>query len=456
MNKKKYVEEINKEIDKNKNYQSISSKLNFKEENKKGVFYMKNKKLIAGLCGGCAAAVVVAGVGIGVVYGLDSKKEGTPTSLVKMSVNPELTMVLDENNTVLSISGDNDEGKMIIADEEIVGKDVDEAIEYIIKLENETGYLVSGEFVSEPNKITIQISVNDENIKNTLTNVINEAITTTCDKLHIEETISWAKDFTRQNLVDLALKVDPTLTEEDAAKLTNEQLLDIIKLYQIETASIYTCEIEELYNQVKGYEIQFAETEFVKDAVSSLGGLYDLIANTLQSSIITLQNKIDSINNFRYATFVDPTSDYQVQMDELKAKKEEVIAVRNEVANTEESALRDQKLLILDAKIAAYESCYQALESIKASCLANLDSYAASLQSAIDSINDIIVSLPTKDEVEATLQSKASELDAKLNEVKTSFFNEFEKEYKDDIVEAKNKAIEYKESLKQKVSEARM
>ena len=453
MRNKDYIKEINKEIDSHKNYEQISSKLQFKDQER--VFNMKNRKLCAILCCSAAAVVLVGGVGLGVGLGLSQNKEGTPTSLVKMSVNPELSMVLDENNVVLSISGDNEEGKMLLVDEKVVGKEVDEAIEYIINIENETGYLVSGEFVSEPNKITIQISVNDENIKNSLNEVIKKAIKTTCDKLHIQETVEWAEDFTHQNLVELAMKADPTLTSEEASKLTNEQLLDIIKLYQIETAEIYSVELEELYNQIKDYELQFTETEFVNETIESLGEIYKGFTSKLQSSIDDLQDRIDYVNDIRYKTFVAPTSDYQKQIGEVNAKKEEVIAVRNEIANTEEDAIRDSKIAILDTKIAAYQACLEALENIKNSCLASIDLYIQSLQSAIDSINSIIASLPSQDEVEATLKEKTVELEKKLNEAKTNFFTKFENEYGEDIANAKQKALEYKESLKEKVSEAR-
>ena len=453
MRNRDYIKEINKEIDSHKNYEQISSKLQFKDQER--VFNMKNRKLCAILCCSAAAVVLVGGVGLGVGLGLSQNKEGTPTSLVKMSVNPELSMVLDENNVVLSISGDNEEGKMLLVDEKVVGKEVGEAIEYIINIENETGYLVSGEFVSEPNKITIQISVNDENIKNSLNEVIKKAIETTCDKLHIQETVEWAEDITHQNLVELAMKADPTLTSEEASKLTNEQLLDIIKLYQIETAEIYSVELEELYNQIKDYELQFTETEFVNETIKSLGEIYEIFTSPLQSSINVLQGRIDDVNEIRYNTFVAPNSDYQKQIDEVKAKKEEVITVRNEIANTEEDAIRDKKIAILDTKIAAYQACLDALEKIKKSCLASIDLYIQSLQSAIDSINSIIASLPSQDEVEATLKEKTVELEKKLNEAKTNFFTKFENEYGEDIANAKQKALEYKESLKEKVSEAR-
>ena len=453
MRNRDYIKEINKEIDSHKNYEQISSKLQFKD--KERVFNMKNRKLCAILCCSAAAVVLVGGVGLGVGLGLSQNKEGTPTSLVKMSVNPELSMVLDENNVVLSISGDNEEGKMLLVDEKVVGKEVDEAIEYIINIENETGYLVSGEFVSEPNKITIQISVNDENIKNSLNDVINKAIETTCDKLHIKETVEWAEDITHQNLVELAMKADPTLTNEEASKLTNEQLLDIIKLYQIETAEIYSVELEELYNQIKDYELQFTETEFVNETIKSLGEIYKVFTSTLQSSIDVLQGRIDAVNNIRYDKFVAPNSDYQKQIDEVNAKKEEVIKVRNEIANTEEDAIRDTKIAILDTKIAAYQTCLDALDYIKNSCLASIDLYIQSLQSAIDSINSIIATLPSQDEVEATLKEKTVELEKKLNEAKTNFFTKFEDKYGEDIANAKQKALEYKESLKEKVSEAR-
>ena len=95
------------------------------------------------------------------------------------------------------------------------------------------------------------------------------------------------------------------------------------------------------------------------------------------------------------------------------------------------------------------------MENIKNSCLASIDLYIQSLQSAIDSINLLIASLPSQDEVEATLKEKTVELEKKLNEAKTNFFTKFEKEYGEDIANAKQKALEYKESLKEKVSEAR-
>ena len=95
------------------------------------------------------------------------------------------------------------------------------------------------------------------------------------------------------------------------------------------------------------------------------------------------------------------------------------------------------------------------MENIKNSCLASIDLYIQSLQSAIDSINSIIASLPSQDEVEAILKEKTIELEKKLNEAKTNFFTKFEDKYGEDIANAKQKALEYKESLKEKVSEAR-
>ena len=95
------------------------------------------------------------------------------------------------------------------------------------------------------------------------------------------------------------------------------------------------------------------------------------------------------------------------------------------------------------------------MDYIKKSCLDSIDLCIQSLQSAIDSINSIISALPSQDEVEATLKEKTVELEKKLNEAKTNFFTKFENEYGEDIANAKQKALEYKESLKEKVSEAR-
>ena len=70
--------------------------------------------------------------------------DSSKLAMVKMNLNPSISFVVDGDNKVVSVTGENNEGKMIIAGEEIVGKDLAEAIEIILTIENETGYLVSG------------------------------------------------------------------------------------------------------------------------------------------------------------------------------------------------------------------------------------------------------------------------------------------------------------------------
>ena len=80
--KNKFKNDINKSIDVTNSYSKITSKLSFNEENK-GVFTMKNKKLVWGLSLGCSCAVVV-GLGLGLGLGLNQNKTGEATSMVTM------------------------------------------------------------------------------------------------------------------------------------------------------------------------------------------------------------------------------------------------------------------------------------------------------------------------------------------------------------------------------------
>ena len=120
-----------------------------------------NKRLVS-LLALSFCLVIALVIGTVALINLNGKKVAKNYSIVQLDTNPSIEMVVDENNKVVSLRGLNDEGKMIICDEELQNLDLDQAIKEIIRIETELGYLVVD---SSENKITITISAETSKIE---------------------------------------------------------------------------------------------------------------------------------------------------------------------------------------------------------------------------------------------------------------------------------------------------
>ncbi len=451
--KKKFKNDINNSIEKSDdNYLKTINQLQFNK--KEGFFNMKNKKLVVGLSAGCACAVVV-GLGVGLGVGLNQKGNGEATSMVTMSLNPQISMVLDENNYVLSVNGDNNEGKIVISGENLVGLKVDEAVAKVIQIESECGYLVSGQIEAGQNKLTVDLTVDNENIKNTIKSEIDKAINSTCNDLNIDKEIAYTNSITKEALIEMVVNVDPSLTKEDCADMSYQELLSRIAIYQLDTAEFYTVELEELYNQSKEYEVKFADTEATKEVISSIGNAYSMILSGIDYLIDSLKTSVTNLENVMYTQLVDENSNFQVSYNSFLEAKQNVIKLKNEVSNSEALSDSEKEALKkeLEAKEKILDFCIEQMDSYKESALATIQTAKDSINSIIDTIDKTIKGLPNQDEVESTLSQNSKQIEDKINNAKKEAYENFEKEYADDIKNAKEQALAYKEKLKNQLSE---
>ena len=139
MNKteKQFKEYMNSKIHVKDTFAKISKRIDFNEKEEKN--FMAKNKFLPVLC--CFAAVGVVAVGVVTKgFGLFEKEA---KSMVTIYVNPSVELVLSEDDKVLSVRGANDDGKLVIYGERIVGQDVEKAVEIIIQSEIDTGYIVA-------------------------------------------------------------------------------------------------------------------------------------------------------------------------------------------------------------------------------------------------------------------------------------------------------------------------
>lgn len=418
----------------------VFSELNVKETKKTFSF---RKWVPALTCCLCVALIAVVGL---VVGNSISKNNKAYNAIVQVDVNPSIEMVVDEKNQVLSVRGLNDEGKMVLEGEAFIGKNVDDVVGEIIRIETELGYLVVGK---DDNKVTVTVSAETDKISEKINTQIYGTIAKVCEELNLTAVIEKAKGYVIDEIKALAKELDPTLTEEEINNFTYTQLVNVVKLYHLEVADLASVKLEELYRQAKEYDISFVEKEAVKEAVDKLDityqatiGLYDIAYEKLADAYEYVQNKYKEC-------FINSDSKYVIELEKLAKEKEALLLQRNLVAQLPENTDSEvrvnetNKLARMEAEYALHE---KTLKDIEDSATQAYNTVCEVFETVLASMKSLEEKLP--ESIKEITFASLTNTEAKLNEFKNNFFAEFETEHKDDILAAKQKLANRKQELK--------
>lgn len=441
MNKqeRKYKKNINQNLPVTDMYDQISSQIEFSERKQ----FMNKKVLFASLAG-------VASISIGVVaicvLTINRNTTDSTRALVTMDVNPSVEFVIDKENKVISVNGKNDEGKMIVYGEALVGKPLEEAIDIVIKVENETGYLIDGNITIDTNTINISVSA-DSGAYETLINQVNSYVEQTCEKYNINSLIEKGEKYTKEQLEQYVLSLDSTLTEEEVKEMSYDELLDVVAVYHLERSSICSEKLEYYYNQAKESKITFADSEVTKQAIENANELYQVILSGFNKAYDYIQELYTKLDNTIYDSFISENSVFQKSLATMNEYKNEVIKLRNQVAKYEsdnEISLESLKSL-LDQAETSLENSMMILTQSEETIVAQIQSAQASIKTALESIKQMIDSFPQ--EIKSLLQDTAEKTEQKVNEIKDNFFETFEKENKETIERFKQETAQRKQEL---------
>lgn len=435
---------INENLEHDNQFDKISSRLNLQKiENNKEYSFMKLSKALK-----IAFPIVIfvlVFVVIAIVAPFPGVNAAEGAAVVQVDVNPSISFVVDDDGNVISVYGENDEGKMIIDDEEIVGKDVEEAIEIIINLEAETGYLIKGKVSKDNNKISISIEADTEAIADEVRTKVQKSVAKVCDELNIEENLEVVKSHAKEDLVARAMELDPTLSEEQANEMSNTDLIKYISGCQLEKVDIPTEEIEELYNRVKSQKIQLVEKEETKFVIDKLDSTYQVFKegyNNLYQGLVSAQV---ALNDAYVEWFINEDSEYQKALATYQDYKLEVLKLENEISQMEDGFDKTIKEGILVANKKVLDGYYTALEFTKEAANAIITTLSNTIDKVLVNMEEFMAELP--DEIKTEVTESLKNIEGKINDAKDSVFEEFENKYKDQIEAAKKQTKEYKQNL---------
>ena len=453
MNKteKQFKEYMEKNIHVKDTYDVIAKKISFNEEEERT--FMKNKKIIGPvLC--CVGALAVVGV-VGIAtkgFGLFKEKEAK--SMVTIDTNPSIELVVDEKDKVVSVRGANDDGKLVLYGEKVVGKDVEKAVEIIIQAEIDTGYIVANAQIGA-NQFSLTVSSDTTVESSELINSIQNKVKEVCENNNIAIALEESKALARSELEKLALELDPTLTEERVKEMETSQLLAVVKLYQLETVELYNAKLEELYTDVKEFKFDYMSQESTLEAMQTIdSAIANLAITAYESAVNLLKSAQESVETARYNWLVKEDSLYQQQVAAVKDKKQEVLALKNEVAKLEDGAEKTNKEALLTIALNNLDSAEVLLQQAYANANTALDTVVNALDSAMTSLDSALESFLTAyASVTDTIKEKLVEAENKLNESKDQIFADFEEKYGAEVAHYKEEIAARKEAMKQAIAE---
>ena len=453
MNKteKQFKEYMEKNIHVKDTYDVIAKKISFNEEEERT--FMKNKKIIGPvLC--CVGALAVVGV-VGIAtkgFGLFKEKEAK--SMVTIDTNPSIELVVDEKDKVVSVRGANDDGKLVLYGEKVVGKDVEKAVEIIIQAEIDTGYIVANAQIGA-NQFSLTVSSDTTVESSELINSIQNKVKEVCENNNIAIALEESKALARSELEKLALELDPTLTEERVKEMETSQLLAVVKLYQLETVELYNAELEELYTDVKEFKFDYMSKESTLEAMQTIdGAIANLAITAYESAVNLLKSAQESVETARYNWLVKEDSVYQQQVAAVKDKKQEVLALKNEVAKLEDGAEKTNKEAALTVALNSLDSAEVLLQQAYTNANTALDTVVNALDSAMTSLDNALDTfLKAYASVTDTIKEKLVEAENKLNESKDQIFADFEEKYGAEVAHYKEEIAARKEVMQQAIAE---
>ena len=375
-------------------------------------------------------------------------EEGSVTRMT-VDINPSVEFMIDDQNKIVSVTALNDDGSILIVGEAFVGKTPEEAVEMMVTLASDTGYLVQGNAEASENTVKISIS-GDSKYAEQLKKDISEKANDTLKALDINGKVEKVEALKIDALRQMALSTS-LYTEEEISAMDEDQLYKVISTGRIETALLLTEEMRSAYYSAKEYKISFAEREETARIIKELGGLYNLTHTAYKAALDVYGTAITELDNFRYEMLVSPESEYQKSLTKLREAKVELLKQKNYTAsldiNGEEYASATVTLQMTEEN---YDKMLAAYEKIGTDLNASLEALIAKLRQAESKLTELEDTL-FDENIEAKLQEKASEIEASLNAAKDGFFAEFESAHAEDIAAIEQTLLAKKQQLKSEI-----
>lgn len=384
-------------------------------------------------------------VGAMLVNGCTTNEE-KGKAYVTIETNPSVELVVDEDGFVVAVNGLNEDGKLLMASEDLTGLSIEEAAKKVVELTEKLGFTVQGTIDEESQEISISVSATKESVQEGLTQTLQEEVNKVVTELNLDAKVTEVQAVARENLEVIVLEQFPHLTEEEVKAMTVEELHSYLQAAVAEKALFASVKLEEYYQDLKEYEFKLAyKEELAKSLEESESVVANAIYSTYNAIVTKLHETITKLQQTEVEFLTSPDSIYVKALNSLNAAKDEVIGIRVELGARETKGYVTEALIgALTAAEATLSTCSEALTTVETTFKATVAAAIAGIEAVLVSLEQVEKTFPSDIDFNAALTNA----ETYINDAKNGAMAKFEASFQEgDLAEIKTAIETRKASL---------
>ena len=359
------------------------------------------------------------------------KDENQQTTVMNVSLNPEVEFILDKNNKVLSVNALNEEGNIIIESQTFTGLDANEAVKLFVNVSKETGFVVTGNVKSGENEINISFSGDTKQVDKIYKDINSKLNTFLTDA---KVSVKKAKNITTDYLKEQVKECMPQLSEDTINNMSYEELLNTLITSRNETKNLYSESLKKAYYSAKKVAFEKAKLEFLKTK-----------ANDIQKVVIDSAEKIynlaiTTLNTTRENLLLSDKSLYQLALKDVNKAKVNYVNYRNYIAGLDTEISASMQALLDNYKL-ALDTAESNLKTTFVQANKQLDAAEKDLNSAYNKAIESITNSGLK------VNDYLNEMSKSATKSLENFTQSFETQYKNFVDNSKDNVEKLKKEL---------
>ncbi len=392
---------------------------------------MKNAKKVITILLSVILLVSLSLVMVACKDGDGTKKETRQTTVMNVSLNPEVEFILDVNGKVVSVNALNEEGNIVISGEvNFVGKTQDEALKAFVQVTKDNGFLVTGNASADDNQVSVSFSGDQaqkryEEAKTALTKAFKDSGITAS----VESFQAFATDYLDKQIAEAM----PYLEAAKIQALSYEEKIATLEESRKETAALYSEQLKQAYYDAKERAVEAAKLNYVKENANAMAKMALTAAETGYNMAIT------ALENTRKAILLDENSAYQLALKAFRAAKVQYLNYRNYVAglsvNVSVSGATASGSVDVNLTLANLDAAVDSAEKALNDAYALAEQSFAQAKTAADTAYNAIISAITS--ADSNCQTYLDQASQNLTTAINNFDTTFAADYKTYIDSAK-------------------
>ena len=344
---------------------------------------------------------------------------------MQVDLNPSVEFILNDKNRVVTVTALNDDGAVIVYNENFENLTADEAVKKFVTICKETGYLSAS---YDNNELTISLSCNKNQAKELYSDIkgkVEAFYTENNIKGNIGDLKTITTDDVKKKLEEIYGKVNNNLSKDE--------MLEKLAESREETKNILSTSIRNMYNVAKDYALEVYENEQISELLNNpeYSALYEEYKTKLNEYKTQVE---DTINGY----IQEKSGEYKEDLEKfLKDKQSYLSGILDNVLGGLLNNLQQLKDNLIAQQSALEESAKNVINEFKTRMTENIEQDKKALDDLLNST-----------EVQEIINQNRQNIESQLENFKVTYIDSFMEDYSTQIEEYEQSINALKESLK--------